>query len=266
MLEFFYDAHVHLGSLFNNEPPRYTVDLPMQYCCLTSALSYAEWTAQENAIDTIKKAVINSNECCKEEAEKKMPYTFYRAFGLHPLFHTLEDISFLYSLLEEKKIDAVGEAGIDRRGEAGVKEGVKEEDEKEFWKEAVSASDKYNKTLVVHCVKALDVMFQDARKLSRLKAVIFHAFSGSEMDALSLLRHGVNAYFSFGTNILISSRAARCAANIPLDRLLLESDAPCKKGKDALVIKEVYKAASTIRSMEMDKLSYTVKDNFMSAI
>jgi TatD DNase family protein len=50
---------------------------------------------------------------------------------------------------------------------------------------------------------------------------------GTLGEGESLLRRGVNAYFSFGTPILLNHKEAiRSCAALPLDRLLLETDAP----------------------------------------
>jgi TatD DNase family protein len=50
---------------------------------------------------------------------------------------------------------------------------------------------------------------------------------GTAEEGASLLRRGVNAYFSFGAGILLNHKTAiRSCASLPLDRLLLETDAP----------------------------------------
>ena len=57
--------------------------------------------------------------------------------------------------------------------------------------------------------------------------MIFHAYPGTFEEGLSLLKRGINAYFSFGTAILLNHKTAMNAcARLPGERLLLETDAP----------------------------------------
>jgi TatD DNase family protein len=50
---------------------------------------------------------------------------------------------------------------------------------------------------------------------------------GTAEEGASLLRRGVNAYFSFAAGILLNHKTAiRSCASLPLDHLLLETDAP----------------------------------------
>ena len=107
--------------------------------------------------------------------------------------------------------------------------------------------------LIVHCRKALDRMFADAKLLAPIPAVIFHSFTGSVQDAVSLLRHGVNAYFSFGNPLIFGDKSAiSCVQKLPIDRLLLETDAPYQtvRGEDETKlsgIARVYAVAFAIR-------------------
>jgi TatD DNase family protein len=81
--------------------------------------------------------------------------------------------------------------------------------------------------LVLHVRRALHKIFPHTGDLRRLPAVLFHSWPGSPEDGLSLLRRGINAYFSFGTALLLNHKnALRSCASLPVDRLLLETDAP----------------------------------------
>jgi TatD DNase family protein len=70
-------------------------------------------------------------------------------------------------------------------------------------------------------------IFESIEKLKKIKAVIFHSFSGSVTEANSLRKKGVNAFFSFGKPILNGNKNAMdCVKNLPLEWLLLETDSP----------------------------------------
>lgn len=86
------------------------------------------------------------------------------------------------------------------------------------------------KLLSVHAVKAagtvLDAL-EAADTLARHR-VIFHWFSGSS-DELQRAK-AAGCYFSVGPRMLASRRGREYARQIPLDRLLLETDLPAHEG------------------------------------
>lgn len=59
--------------------------------------------------------------------------------------------------------------------------------------------------------------------------VIFHWFSGTSDDLTRALADG--CYFSAGPRMLVSRRGREYARQIPLDRLLLETDMPSRAGE-----------------------------------
>jgi TatD DNase family protein len=70
-------------------------------------------------------------------------------------------------------------------------------------------------------------IFAHTGNLKKLPAVVFHSYSGTAGEGEALLRRGVNAYFSFGASIKKNHKEAiRASAALPLDHLLLETDAP----------------------------------------
>lgn len=87
------------------------------------------------------------------------------------------------------------------------------------------------KLISIHAVNAasevLDAL-EAADTLSRHQA-IFHWFSGSSDDLQRALRTG--CFFSVGPRMLASRRGREYARQIPLDRLLLETDMPARDGE-----------------------------------
>ncbi len=168
------------------------------------------------------------------------------SFGVHPQNPVRDNLEFLESLLERGEADAVGEAGFDlftdefRRNEPA---------QTEVWNVQLELAEKYGKPLVVHCRRANFRLFADSARLSRIPSVVFHSFMGSPVEALSLRRRGVNAYFSFGKQLLNGNRnAAACVRTIPSEMLLFETDAPFQtlRGESATAMSEierVYRAA-----------------------
>jgi TatD DNase family protein len=89
---------------------------------------------------------------------------------------------------------------------------------------------RYGLPLVLHVRKAMHKVFLHAKRLKKARAVVFHSYSGTADEAASILRHGINAYFSFGTALLLNHRKAMVACrSIEAARLLFESDAPYQR-------------------------------------
>ena len=146
------------------------------------------------------------------------------AFGMHPQLPLVENASFMETLLKERRIGAIGEAGFDLFTKEFKADIARQE---EAWRISCELAALYGVPLVVHCRKALDKMFRDSKALSKIPAVVFHSFTGSVQDASSLLKRGVNAYFSFGNPFIFGDKSAiGCVQKLDVGRLLMETDAP----------------------------------------
>jgi TatD DNase family protein len=145
------------------------------------------------------------------------------------------------------------------------------EEQERVWALQLGWAAQYGKPLVVHCRKALDRMFRDAKALAQCPAVVFHSFSGSPEEAQSLRKRGINAYFSFGKPLLNGNkRARRCAATLPGEWLLAETDAPWQTPRGETVtrpeeIRRVYAEMAALRGLEVAELQYIMEENFKKA-
>ncbi len=202
----------------------------------TCAHSKKEFFSQEKILD--------SDFFCREK--------IVRAFGIHPQNPVLENADFLEGLLREKKIGAVGEAGFDFFSDEFKENAAAQE---EAWNAQLQLAQEYGATLVVHARRAAQKIFEYAPKLKKLRAVVFHSFATSALDARSILRRGVNAYFSFGKPILNGAKKAiSCVKFLPEEKLLFETDAPFQtlRGERATPpsdIARVYQCAFELRSL-----------------
>jgi len=121
-------------------------------------------------------------------------------------------------------MDAVGETGFDLYDER-YKAAEKLQDE--IFACHLETALRCGLPLVLHVRRAMHKIFPCAHDLKKLPAVVFHSWPGTRGEGEALLKRGVNAFFSFGTTIAKNHREAiNCAAHFPLDRLLLETDAP----------------------------------------
>lgn len=196
----------------------------------------------------------------------------FATYGIHPQSPSIrdksfieEELAFLENLLAAKKIIAIGECGFDFftpefKSTAAEQEIV--------FNEQLFLAQKYNLPLVLHLRKAIEKIFTYSRELKKLPAVIFHSFPGTLREAQSLTNHGINAFFSFGKPILNGKKSAiECIQNLPLENLLLETDAPYQtlKGEQETFpsdIKKVYQKASELRGLSLQELSEAIYVNF----
>jgi TatD DNase family protein len=188
------------------------------------------------------------------------------SFGIHPQNPDPSLLPFLKKLLEQNSINAIGEAGFDLYTD-GFKEQLSVQ--KLVWYEQLELALSYSKPLVVHSRKALDLIFASAPLLKKIPSVVFHSYSNSPEEAVSLRKKGINAFFSFGKPLLNNHKnALRCAAHLPLEWILLETDGPYQTLRGECItppedIIKVYSFFSSIRNSSEDSLCQ-VEKNFFS--
>ena len=202
--------------------------------------------------------------------------TYLASYGIHPQAvnpsfmesRFSSELAFLEALIASKRIVAIGECGFDfftpeYKATAALQETV--------FKAQLSLALRYNVPLVLHLRKAIEKIFMYSRELKKLPAVIFHSFPGTLREAVSLKNHGLNAFFSFGKPILNGKKSAiDCVSHLPLEMLLLETDAPYQtlKGETETYpdeIARVYEKAGEFRHLEQEQLSCEILLNFCRA-
>ena len=147
----------------------------------------------------------------------------HACYGLHPYLageHSDEDIIQLRLWLENNNSIAVGECGLDfRNNQADKKLQLK------FFNAQLDMALDLAKPVVIHSVRATEDVIRSIKKHVGLRGMI-HSYSGSHAQAMQLIDLGF--YISFGGAITYdNARKLRdTASRIPLDSILLETDAP----------------------------------------
>ena len=206
------------------------------------------------------------------------------SFGAHPQMPAVlarsgmsrdqakKELSFLLnaigSLAAASRIGAVGEAGFDFYTEEFAATAT---EQAALFDAQIEIALGASLPLVIHARKAQKEIFARARELKRLPAAVFHGYSGTAGEAASLLRRGVNAYFSFGKALLRGSRkAAESLAAIPRERLLLETDSPYMTLKGEAFtsprdIENVAARAARILGISIEEIADIARRNFLAA-
>ena len=148
----------------------------------------------------------------------------YISYGVHPFSLDESGLQVLKELAESKKIDAVGEIGLDRYSD---EQRQSFEMQKIFFEAQIAVAQSYGLPAVLHLRKTMPDLLAYSKQLSELSAVIFHSYSGTVSEAETILHRGVNAFFSFGTPVLNGHlKAIEAVSILPFKNILIETDSP----------------------------------------
>ena len=145
--------------------------------------------------------------------------------GLHPnVVYSKEEKSIVLSLLSSK-VNILGECGLDF-----TKNVVTHKIQKENLLRQLNIAERYRNIVIIHIKNAENKLIEILDSYKKFRSLIIHWYSGSKSSLAKLIDK--NCYFAFNRSILNSRKYQEYITKIPLQNLLLESDAPIKfKGK-----------------------------------
>lgn len=187
-----YDAHAHVV---------YDKELPT-FCCATDEDSWG--------------GVLKSES-----------YRGVRAVGIHPWF--LEGLkegwdSRLEQLLIFDDTLAVGECGLDCYREIPLEKQIP------VFKRQLELALHYNRPLAIHSVSCWSEMSSLLKDFSAPKGSLFHRFGSSLEMALYVIDRGFLVSVGYEICTRSSKRVRRLIKEMPLEKLLIESDAEDSSG------------------------------------
>lgn len=236
----FFDAHFHYAvcvqrnvfDICRESENKYDLKLD-SWKGLSCAHSPDEWIIQENSPDSV-----------------------FSSFGIHPQIVGNIDVDFykdfLLGLIKDNKLNGIGEAGFDFFTEDFKATRDIQED---VWKFQLELAIKYSLPLIVHCRKGNELLFRDAYKLKKVPVVLFHSFMGSFVEASSLIKRGINCFFSFGKQVMNNNKKViDCVKNLPIKNLLMETDGPFQtlKGEDNTFPSDIVKVYNAVYKLRCD--------------
>ena len=164
-------------------------------------------------------------ETCK--TDRKPGPLLYPSFGLHPVYldqHTEDDINTLADFIEQYRPIAVGEIGLDFY----LPELDRDRQQTLFDAQLAVAAGAALPVLL-HVRKSHDAVLASLRK-SGVSGGICHAFNGSLQQAQQYLDLGFKLGFGGMLTYEHSHKLHRLAQQLPLDAIVLETDAPDMTG------------------------------------
>ena len=147
--------------------------------------------------------------------------------GLHPLFIGDHDQSAWDAVCDRAQageITAIGECGLDFTHRAQQKD-----DQIGLFKKHVELAADTDLPLIIHANGAVEAVLQCVRQYAGARGVI-HSFNGSAEQASAFLKLGFKLGFGGAVTHTRASRLRRLVAELPLDSILLETDAPYQPG------------------------------------
>lgn len=150
-------------------------------------------------------------------------------YGLHPYLataHSDDDITALQNWQNENNCVAIGECGLDYRNNQAEKQL-----QLKYFHAQLEIAHATGKPVVIHAVHATEDVIKAIKNYPGLRGMV-HSYSGSYEQAMQLLNMGF--YLSFGGAITYDNakKLRATASSLPLDSILLETDAPDQPDAD----------------------------------
>jgi TatD DNase family protein len=171
----------------------------------------------------------------------------------------------LYNLAAAGRLAVVGECGFDLFNAAFRETEVVQD---RIFSAHIETALRYDLPVVLHVRRAMHKIFANVKNLAKCRAVVFHSWSGTFDEGMAILRHKVNAYFSFGNTIRNSHKhAILCCAKFPAERLLTETDAPFQplRGQNFSQYSDlphIIEKAAALRNVPAKELETQLENNF----
>jgi len=151
----------------------------------------------------------------------------FPALGLHPLFndqHSDADIDLLDTYLCHHAVVAVGEIGLDYYAKD-----TDREKQQYFFAEQLKLAEKHQLPVLLHVRKAHTDVLKILKKY-KLVGGIAHAYNGSLEQAREYIQLGFKLGFGAVLTYERATKIRRLASELPLDSIVLETDAPDMAG------------------------------------
>ena len=155
----------------------------------------------------------------------------YSAVGIQPNYvaeSSAGDWDEIVQMVNELGVVAVGETGLDRHWDY-----TPFDQQQDYFDRHIRLAQKTNRPFIVHMRDCDDDILQALREAHRRQANrggelcgIMHSFTGSLEMASECMEMGLHISFAGMVTFKKMHDLRSCAASIPVDRLLLETDSP----------------------------------------
>ena len=231
-------------------------------------------TLIQNAQDAGVKKILNictSPDSLKRGARLQNENDFiYNAAAATP--HDVEKyqeefLELVTQYASEKKLVAIGETGLDY-----YYKNSSIELQKKYFKKYLTVAQRYQLPVIIHCREAFDDMYKILDDHYQGTAIL-HCFTGSIKEAQKALER--NMYISFSGIVTFKNSVAlrKVAAQVPLEKMLIETDSPYlapqkfrgQSNQPAYIVETAQQIAD-IKGVSLDEVAKITSENFNSII
>ena len=228
----------------------------------------------------VRKIVVNGTNECDWDRVSELADRYdvvIPSYGLHPWFAKDRSPNWeetLHSRLTDPRA-LVGEIGLDRW--------IRDhdiEDQIDVFETQLSIAARINRPVSIHCLKAWGPLLESLERYrGRIDRMLLHSFGGSMEVARQLLSLG--ACFSLSGYFFHERKAKQLELfkNLPMNRLLLETDAPDMLGPKCSIYREfedesskklnhpvnivaIYRAWASELGVDLEELRMKMNANF----
>ena len=205
---------------------------------------------------------------------------FY-ALGIHPMYvpgSDERDLQLLRQEVEQRmnhpdgsRFVAIGEIGLDYFVPALTQSPLREKQEF-FYIEQLKIARDFNLPVLLHVRRSQDMILKHLRRL-KVVGGIAHAFNGSVQQAMSFIDLGFKLGFGGAMTYSRALQIRRLAAELPLDSIVLETDAPDippswirTEMNSPEQLPQIAEVLAQLRDMNMVSLAAALRANTLSAL
>ncbi|MFT3762735.1 MAG: TatD family hydrolase [Pseudoxanthomonas sp.] len=194
----------------------------------------------------------------------------FPAYGLHPMYlagHRPQHLAELRGWIEREKPVAIGECGLDFF--------VEELDaalQRQYFEAQLQLAREFGLPVIVHARRAVDAVIAAVRRIGGSKGDtlrgVVHSYSGSEEQARQLWKQGFLLGLGGPVTYERANRLRNLVATMPLEFLLLETDAPDQpdsrirgQRNEPARLDFVCRTIAALRGIAPDELARATSDN-----
>lgn len=241
------------------------------HCHITCDQLYShidEVLANMKAVSSCMIMCTNEEEFLRAEKLKEKDARFKIAFGWFPGDAKEIDekkLALLESYLEQRRIDVLGEIGLDYYWDTSFND-----IQKELFIKQIELANRYNAPISIHMREATKDCLDILTKHAKTK-IIFHCFSGSVETMKECLC--LDSLISFAGPITFKNakHGPDCVRACPPERMLTETDSPYLtpvpyRGKEnqPAYVEFVAKKISELKEIELETVCQQIETNFLS--
>ena len=203
---------------------------------------------------------------------QKYPGFIYAAVGIHPQqtdpnnTDSLEkQIKKLSKLAKKQEVIAIGECGLDYTPPPPNQKNRSQKEQLLLFKSQIKLAQRLNLPLIIHCRKSFPDVLSTLVQFQNLKGV-FHCYSAGKKGIAKI--NQLNFFFGVDGNLTYDKGLQNVFTQIPLNKILLETDAPFltpeplrHQRNEPKNVKIIAKSLAELKNVSFKKICQTTARN-----